>query len=221
MGYDYGVSESIASIYGAMFGIIIIGFAIGLAVMIVQITAFWKIYKKAGKEGWESIVPFYNNWVLVEISGLNWWWFLFFLAPLVLSCIDELYWLGCLASIFVTFNYSYNLSKKFHKGVGFAICMTLFTPICACILGFSKKNVYDASVVVSSNGVIPGKNISNNSVSNNAQNNVQYQPNYNQPMNNQPATPVTPQPVFNNNCSRCGASVNAGDKFCMNCGNQL
>ena len=42
------------------------------------------------------------------------------------------------------------------------------------------------------------------------------------PVINEPIEPlVNTQPVQNNNCSRCGAPTNPGDRFCMSCGNQL
>ena len=41
-----------------------------------------------------------------------------------------------------------------------------------------------------------------------------------QPENN-PQPIMNEQPVQASNCSRCGAQVNPGDKFCMSCGNQL
>lgn len=263
--YDYGYSYDAGSavtaglgILGGLFAFLWIILIIAAVVGILQLIATWKVFKKAGKGGWEAIIPFYCNWVLVEISGLKWWWFLFFFAPFVTSFIN-LDWLGYLAYLFATFNCYYNLSKKFNKGVGFAVCLTLFTPICLMILGFSKNNVY-SNVVVSDNGVIPPTKGSNNggNVNNNYQNPVQQQ-NYSQQMNNvqpvqstvqpvnnqqpvynqpvQPVQPVQPetnvtdslnqmvpptlQPNVAPTCSKCGAPVNAGDKFCMSCGNQL
>ena len=68
---DY--AESLAMI-SMLILIPVIIFAI--AIVIVEIIGRWKLFKKAGRNGWESIVPFYSNWVYVEIAGLNWWYFL-------------------------------------------------------------------------------------------------------------------------------------------------
>lgn len=215
-GYnDYGYTSStydslgvLGSILQGYFIFFIILLLIVIAVGIVQTIGFWKIFKKAGKGGWEAIIPYYGNWVLVQIAGLNWWWFLLFFAPMVTSFIG-LGWLGYLVNIFASFTCYYNICKKFNKGVGFAICFTLFTPICACILGFSKKEVYNASVPVSNNGLFGSTtNNSNNNVNNNYQNMQSVQPMQQQPFNqniqpmqsnmNQTATPVQPmiqQPV--------------------------
>ena len=49
---------------------LIIGLIV-LAVLVVYLVALWKVFVKAGKQGWEAIIPFYNSWILVEIAGLN------------------------------------------------------------------------------------------------------------------------------------------------------
>ena len=200
--YDYGASTELSDAINTGFGILggLMAFLeiillIALVVGIITLIATWKVYKKAGKGGWEAIIPFYCNWVLVEISGLNWWWFLLFFAPLVTSFMG-VEWLGSLVYLFAAFNCYYNLSKKFKQGVGFAICMTLVTPICLMILGFSKKNVYNSNIVVSNNGVIPGTTEANNNAN---VNNAQPQ-NNNQTVNNVQPTPVvipTQSPVVN------------------------
>lgn len=234
-GYtDYGYTDydSIFGVIGglAIFGIILL--LLALAVYIVQIIGLWKVYKKAGKGGWEAIIPYYCNWVLVEVAGLNWWWFLFFFAPLVLGWIG-LGWLGTLAYLFAKFNCYYNLAKKFNKGTGFAVCLTLFTPICIPMLGFSKNNLYNTGVAVSKNGVFgtPEAPVNNNGY-NNYQNNVQAQPVYNNTMNNNTNTVSqnmpNPNNMMNDNqvvqefvfCGNCGTKMNKSTKFCPNCGNQ-
>ena len=39
----------------------------GLIVFILLIIAGWKLFEKAGKPGWASLIPFYNMWVMGEI----------------------------------------------------------------------------------------------------------------------------------------------------------
>ena len=38
-------------------------FFIILVLVVLQIVANWKIYTKAGKPGWASIIPIYNQYV--------------------------------------------------------------------------------------------------------------------------------------------------------------
>lgn len=232
-GYDYG--SAVGSILGGIAVFLIIIALISLVVSIVVIIAQWKLYKKAGKGGWEAIVPFYCNWVLVEIAGLKWYWFLFFFAPMVFNFMG-LGFIGWLAYLFAIFNVFYNLSKKFNKGIGFAICGTLFTPICIMILGFSSKERYDSSVSVSEHGVF-GK--AEDNLQPQYQQPVQQQPMYQQPVQPQQfvqeqpvVAPVQPfavpesQPTINQNptpsfCTNCGNPLMPGAKFCTKCGKQI
>lgn len=243
--YDY---DAAAGVLGGFIIIFLIIGLIALAVGIIQTIAFWKIFKKAGKGGWEAIIPFYGNWVLMEIAGLNWWWFLLLFAPLLFS-VFGLAWIGYLANIFALFNCYYNLAKKFNKGTGFAVCLTIFTPICAPILGFSKNNVYDAGVVVSNNGLFGPSgnanngnnnvnnngynNMNNNNNVNNYQNNTYQQPTYNNSVNNNIPQEMPVQNDINNAgnvntapaqeyvfCGNCGTKLNKDAKFCPNCGKQ-
>lgn len=170
---------------------IFILFVIFLIAFTIQIIGQWKIYKKAGKCGWGVLIPFYTNWVLVEIAGLKWYWFLGFFAPIIFLIIKlELF--GVMVYYFLMFNIYYNLSKRFNKGIGFAICTTLFTPICFAILGFSKKEIYDKNIQVSENGVF-GSTENNEHLQQNSQ----------------------------SFCMCCGSKVKSTDKFCANCGTRI
>lgn len=53
------------------------------AVIIILIVALWKVFVKAGKPGWASIIPIYNTWVLFEIGGKPGWYALLFFIPIV------------------------------------------------------------------------------------------------------------------------------------------
>lgn len=242
--YDYG--STVGGILGGLAIILMVISIIALAVSIVLLIAQWKLFKKAGKGGWEAIVPFYCNYVLVEIAGLKWYWFLGFFAPLVLGAIPGIGFLGWLAYLFTMFNIFFNISKRFNKGIGFAICLTLFTPICVPILGFSSKEKYDSSVPVSPNGVF-GQPETQNDNSNVYQQPVQTtyeqpsQPQV-QPMQ-QPVMPVVEpiisvpqvepvvpvqqiQPTVSQNpipkfCTNCGGQLLPNARFCTNCGKQI
>ena len=147
------VTSTDAGMFAALAGFALIFILIVLAICIVYVIGLWFIFKKAGKQGWEAIIPFYNTWVLVEIAGLNWWWFLIILfGPSVLSLIG-LGPLTALASLFLMFIVNYNLAKKMHQELGMVFLMTLFPVVLYPILGFSKKYKYDSSVEVSPNGI--------------------------------------------------------------------
>ena len=63
--------------------------ALLIAYLIFYIIGKIKLFQKAGKNGWEAIIPFYSDWVLTEISGLAWYWFLFLIAPTIIGFIDD------------------------------------------------------------------------------------------------------------------------------------
>lgn len=48
---------------------------------IVMIVALWKLYAKAEKPGWASIVPIYNLFVMLEMIGKPAWWIILFFIP--------------------------------------------------------------------------------------------------------------------------------------------
>ncbi|OHA17872.1 MAG: hypothetical protein A3H57_04355 [Candidatus Taylorbacteria bacterium RIFCSPLOWO2_02_FULL_43_11] len=80
---------------------------VSLFLAIFIIAANWKIYGKAGKPGWTSIVPIYNIVVLLEIVGKPTWWILLWFIPVV--------------NIVIVVIVMYRLAMSFGKGVGFTI----------------------------------------------------------------------------------------------------
>ena len=129
---------------------------IAIAVVVVVIIGEWKMYKKAGKKGWECIIPFYSNWVYADIAGLNWWWF-FILSAGVLAVSYTgnggfLKYVFGYVGTFGTFVANYNIAKKLHKGNGFAVLMTLLPFIMIPVIGFSSSYKFDDSVKVNKNG---------------------------------------------------------------------
>ena len=90
-------------------------------VIIFEIASYWRVFEKAGKPGWASIIPIYNAFVLLQIVGRPWWWFLLCLIPVV----------NIVVGIMITLD----LAKSFGKGVGFAVGIILlgfiFIPVLA------------------------------------------------------------------------------------------
>lgn len=153
------IIEELTKLAGPLMAVVLVIGLIALAFLVVYIIGLWKLFKKAGKNGWEAIVPFYNTWVLVEIAGLNWWYFLIAISGTILSFvgIDSLGTLTTLAGAAVNFFIFYNLAKRMKKSeVAYGVLAIFFAPIMAMILGFSKDK-YDSSIKVSPNGPIESK----------------------------------------------------------------
>ncbi len=93
-----------------------------IAVLVLAIVALWKIFVKAGKPGWASIIPFYNYYCMFDIAMGNGWLFLLMFIPIV----------NIIMSIFVM----YKLAQAFGKGIGFTLGLIFLSLIFICILAF-------------------------------------------------------------------------------------
>ena len=56
-------------------------FLMFLASCLFVIIAMWAIFRKAGESGWKSLVPIYNMYILMRISGKPGWWSFLLLIP--------------------------------------------------------------------------------------------------------------------------------------------
>lgn len=90
----------------------------------------WKIFTKAGKEGWASIVPFYNFYVMVEISKKPTWWFGMMFVPF--------------ANIVFMIMIMNGISKSFGKSEGFTVGMLFLPYVFYPILAFGDAQYVDA-----------------------------------------------------------------------------
>ncbi len=130
-GYNYGYSVA----NGILGGVFIFYYLFILAFAVVEIIGMWKMFEKAGRKGWEAIIPFYNMYVLFEISGYPGLYILFLLIPCVGPII--LFVFEILAYI--------SLSKKFNKSSAFAVLLIFVSAVGFCILGFGNDE-YDPTL---------------------------------------------------------------------------
>jgi hypothetical protein len=113
--------ESSASAGGMAIGIIVLYLAVLLFLVIIPI---WRIFVKAGKPGWGSVVPIYNIVLMCQVCGKPGWWTVLCLIPCVNLIIAIIL---CIA-----------LAKSFGKGAGFAVGLILLSPVFLPILGYGK-----------------------------------------------------------------------------------
>jgi hypothetical protein len=85
--------------------------------------ALWKIFTKAGKLGWASLIPIYNFVIWLQVVGLSGWLVFLMAVPFV--------------NVILMMYTSYRLAKCFGKGLGFALGLIFLSPIFLPILGFS------------------------------------------------------------------------------------
>ena len=139
MSYDYNAvsdaSYGIAALSGIMLIFVLIIMIIAFAAGILQIVAMWKLFNKAGKPGWASIVPVYNIIVLFEIIGYKWYYIFLFL----LGCVPIV---GQLALVLFSIHYNVKLSKAFGKDIGYGIGLAFLPVVFMLIFAFSKNINY-------------------------------------------------------------------------------
>jgi len=70
-----------SNLFGALFGGVAMLF--WMAVAVVVIIGGWKMFEKAGQPGWAILIPLYNVYIMLMISGRPGWWLLLYLIPLV------------------------------------------------------------------------------------------------------------------------------------------
>ena len=105
--------------------IVLIFLLITVSFSIFLLVCRWKIFKKAGKEGWESIITIYNIIVLLEIVKKPSWWILLLLIPIY--------------NIYVVIVLNIRLAKFFGKDEVFGILLSFLNFIFQPILAFRES----------------------------------------------------------------------------------
>ena len=104
------------------------------ALILLVIVGMWKMFSKAGKPGWASIIPIYNCVVLLEIVGKPIWWILLLMIPPVTFVIAIILNLA--------------LAERFGKGGGFAVGLIFLPFIFIPMLGFGSATYQPAPAPV-------------------------------------------------------------------------
>lgn len=87
--------------------IIFLIFRIGITI------GYWKLFEKAGVDGWRSLIPFYSEYIIAtEIVGKPKWWIIYLFIPLI--------------NIFAYFVLIFNLLRCFGKDTLGGQILTLF-----------------------------------------------------------------------------------------------
>lgn len=124
---DYSTSMNTMNAESAAtlgFTMMIFGF-IMMILGIFMLVCMWKLFVKAGYEGWKCLIPIYNVYCLFEMSFGNGWLVLLCLIPFVGFVMMVLMW--------------YKLAKAFGKGVGFTIGLLFLSVVFVPILAFDRS----------------------------------------------------------------------------------
>ena len=107
------------------------GILFELAIIVLMVVSMWKVFVKAGKPGWGSIIPIYNWILLLEIAGKPMWWFILLFIPLV--------------NLVILILVSIEVAKRFGKSDGFGVGLALLGIIFFPILAFGDAQYQGAS----------------------------------------------------------------------------
>jgi hypothetical protein len=112
--------------FGPLAGLFSGGFMLFvLALVVVVIIGWWKMFEKAGEPGWAAIIPIFNIIVLLKIAGRPVWWVVLYFIPLV--------------NIVATIIIAIDIAKAFGQSAMFGFFLNfLFGGIGYIILGFGN-----------------------------------------------------------------------------------
>ena len=95
------------------------------AVYLFFLVATWKLYSKAGRPGWASLIPIYTTVVFCQICGRSGWLTLALMIPGV--------------NIIVSIMLTVDLARVFGRGAGFVLGLIFLSPIFFPILAFGSS----------------------------------------------------------------------------------
>ena len=141
---------------GGVLGVFLTAFFV---LWILQIIAFWKIFKKAGEPGWKSIIPIYNSYVLYKISWRPLWFWLNILIAFIYGFVGQLANSSTSGTFFAILTIIFyvalfvlyvmflvKISRSFGHGIGFAIGLLFLYPIFILMLGYGKSEYKGADL---------------------------------------------------------------------------
>ena len=137
-------------VFAGAFAILGIMSLLGSVLGIIMLISTMKIFKKAGKNMWYSLIPIYNIIIMMDIIKMKYKELLFLLIPFV-------------GSLIFLYRYSVGLSKAFGKSNNYALGLFFLSFIFIPLLAFSdNKYVYGDNNVT--------ENVNNNDITNQIEN---------------------------------------------------
>jgi hypothetical protein len=112
----------VAAILQAGGNVVPIALTLTVLLYVLPVAGMWKIFEKADESGWKALLPFYNLWVLIDVAGKEWWWFLVLFVPS--------------ANLAAWVIVNVGLGNKFDQRDAFGVLTSLFFFILYPLLGF-------------------------------------------------------------------------------------
>ncbi len=195
---------------GFLLTFIIVMFTIGIALAILMTVATWKLFTKAGIEGWKCLIPIYNAILIYQLAGINLWWIAILVGTSFLTLIFPLFGLlNFVVAVYFSILYSVSVARSYGKEDAFAVGLIFLPMVFFPILAFGKSKYLGPRPM---NDMIFGNNNYQNTNNNNS--------NYNNYSNN---TTNNNQSVKEANlvCSNCNNPVTPETAYCTKCGTKI
>jgi hypothetical protein len=101
------------------------GYIVFFLFALVMAVSVWFIFEKAGQKGWKAIIPVYNIYILLKITGKKSWWIFLFPIQVV--------------NIVVLLIITSDLARSFGKRPVFAAGLFIFPFLFYPLLAFGKS----------------------------------------------------------------------------------
>ena len=195
-----------AQVLGVFFAMLIGLSLIAGVVAILSIVGLWKMFKKAGEEGWKSIIPIYNVYTLATIVGVSPWWILIvFATALISGVLPALSILGTAANIYFSVILCVSIARSFGKDDGFAVGLFFLSPIFYLILGCGSAE-------------FQGKKPMKDPIMEFVDNEILHKETSTPEANVTEEKTTAPAEKF---CTNCGAKIDGDSSFCTSCGTKV
>lgn len=126
--YSYNASHDALSLFfGVYFGIIMV---FCFAMLLLSIIAHWKLFKKAGYNGWECLIPIYETYIMMKIGKQD------------TKPIHLLFFLIPIFNIIYALIVQYRFAKAYTDYDAVGILYVLFPTITGIVMAFSDKYQY-------------------------------------------------------------------------------
>lgn len=127
----YATNSDIQTVISALGSFLVFFLIIVIAIAVLTLVGQWKMFKKAGKEGYISLIPVYNVIAEMRLSGMPIYWFFLnycSIIPLV----------GWIVPLVFLFWKNILLAKAFGKGAGTGVLLSFFPFVMYPVLGFGN-----------------------------------------------------------------------------------
>lgn len=120
-----------------------------LAIWVLTIIAYWRMFTKAGEKGWKAIIPVYSSYKMYTLiwRGSMFWLSLAssILASILVSLPTDSMGVLVVALILAIFSWvigimaCFKMSRAYGHGVGYGFGLLFLNTIFILILGFGKS----------------------------------------------------------------------------------